>query len=91
MTRPLTEETTETSGEGEDEGEGEGEGEGSSSGELGEDDDADTAPDPVAVEETATEWSAWHLDIKWEQLGLRNGTSIQCGEGGPRLGRDEIT
>ena len=55
MTRPPTEETTETSS-------GEGEGEGSSSGELGEDDDVATAPDPVAVEETATEWSAWHLD-----------------------------
>ena len=62
MTRPLTKETTETSGEGEGECEGEGEGEGSSSGELGEDDDVATAPDPVAVEETATEWSAWHLD-----------------------------
>ena len=54
MTRPPTEETTETSF-----GEGEGEG---SPGELGEDDDVATAPDPVAVEETATEWSAWHLD-----------------------------
>ena len=30
----------------------------------------------------STEWSAWHHLDKCRQVGLSNGTSIQCGEGG---------